>query len=76
MTVETITADRTKDGRSRVTIHYQSGAIVYSRVRNIDGSNRFMREGGSWSFLPYELERPVRKALAAAGIEPDPWPHA
>lgn len=68
------------DGRKRVTVTRLDAPLnaynpaIYTTVRNIDGSNRFMRDGGGWTFLPTECEAPVGVAIAAAGGEPYPWP--
>jgi hypothetical protein len=69
-----VTASILPDGRHHLSIHYPDSAgfanykpAEYTTVRNIDGSNRFMRDGGGWQFLPhdYELEKSIEAALKA-----------
>ena len=69
----TVTASVLADGRKHLEIlstewpRNDFNPAHYTTVRNIDGSNRFMRDGGGWSFLPSdnrELMDAVRQALA------------
>lgn len=34
----------------------------YRTVRNIDGSDRFMKQDSYWSFMPYEFDEAARAA--------------
>ena len=69
------------DGRKRVTV-FEPGAPrnsynpqTYTTVRNIDGSNRLMSDGGGWSFLPFHLEYGAHSAIAKAEGKPYVWQH-
>lgn len=68
------------DGRKRVTVtclDYPLSAYnpaTYTTVRNIDGSNRLMRDGGGWTFLPTEYEDAAYAALAAVEGVAYRWP--
>lgn len=69
-----VTASILADGRKHLSVFHPDAAgfanykpSQYTTVRNIDGSNRFMLDGGGWSFLPHdrELEKAVEAALKA-----------
>lgn len=68
----TVTASVLADGRKHLEIlstewpRNDFNPAGYTTVRNIDGSNRFMRDGGGWSFLPddRDLMAAVERALA------------
>lgn len=47
----------------------------YTTVRNIDGSNRFMRDDGLWTFMPDEYEYAAGAASCALRGEQYPFPH-
>jgi hypothetical protein len=38
----------------------------YTTVRNIDGSNRFMKDNAYWSFMDYSRNDEAEKAIASA----------
>jgi hypothetical protein len=75
-------AEILNDGRGRVHITDRSVCregeyytSVYTTVRNIDGSNRLMRDGGGWTFLPQVYEYGACAALAQARGDRYPFPH-
>ena len=67
------------DGRKRVTVVHPdctwSKPSTYTTVRNIDGSNRLMRDGAYWSFLPHDLEHGAYAALPLAEGKRYQWAH-
>lgn len=55
-----VTASVLADGRKHLEIFNPEwprnnyNPAGYTTVRNIDGSNHFMRDGGGWDFLPQD----------------------
>ena len=71
MITHEFTARQLAEGRVQVEVmdltapRNEFNPATYSSVRNIDGSNRLMRDGGGWSFLPADFEYAAGAALAA-----------
>ena len=71
MITHEFTARQLTEGRVQVEVlnltapRNEFNPATYSTVRNIDGSNRLMRDGETWSFLPTDFEYPAYAALAA-----------
>lgn len=62
------TFSRTSDGRPRVEVEFLPTArrSAYSRVRNINGSDYFMKEGADWTFLPSDHRSALRAVVLRA----------
>lgn len=74
-------AHRLDDGRFRVGVldldapQNRSNPTSYVQVRNIDGSNRLMREDPAfWGYIPREWEEAAHAAIWKAKGKPYPWP--
>lgn len=67
----TARAEILADGRKRIHLTCESEfpcwnrTTIYTTVRNIDGSNRFMQDDAYWTFLPLEIPE-IREAVTTA----------